>query len=1048
MDSELIRDPSRSFVARIIDWSVANRFFVVLFALVLLAAGIIAVKRIPLDAIPDLSDTQVIVRTEWPGQAPQIIEDQVTYPLSTRMLSLPRAKVVRGFSMFGDSFIYVIFEDGVDMYWARSRVLEALSQVSGQFPAGARPQLGPDATGVGWVFQYALIDRTGKHDLQELRSLQDWFVRFDLATVKGVAEVASVGGFVKEYQVLVDPHALHAHNIALTDVIQAVRSANQETSGRTLEMAETEYLIRSFGYAKSTDDLKQVVLKANNGTPITIGDVARVVEGPAIRRGITELNGEGEAVGGIVVMRPGANALQVIKAIKDRMDYIKKGLPEGVELKIVYDRSRLIEGSIDYLRHKLIEESIAVALVTLIFLLHARSAFVAIITLPLGILAAFVVMQAQGITANIMSLGGIAIAIGAMVDASIVMVENAHRKLAALGPDADKTKKHEALILAAKEVGPGLFFSLLIITVSFLPVFALTGQSARLFTPLAFTKTYAMAAASLLSVTLVPVLMLWLVRGKIRREDANIVNRFFIAVYRPVLNLALRFPKMTLLIAVIALVSTALPASRLGSEFMPPLYEGDLLYMPMTLPGVSPEKMREVLQVTNRMLRAIPEVEQVFGKAGRSESATDPAPLNMIETWVQLKPRDQWRPGLTPDKLIAEMDQKVNLPGLRNIWGYPIKIRIDMLTTGIRTPVGIKIAGPDLDGINAIAQKVEKLAQTVPGTRSAVADRVEGGKYIEIIPNRSEIARYGIALGTVQEVIQTALGGVMLGETVEGRERYPIMVRYDRPYRENVDDLKEVLVPTPDGAYIPLINLADIRVADGPAMITSEDARLNGWIFVDIQGRDLGSYISDLQNALKNLPLPSGYTLKLSGQFEQLQEADQRLSIAIPATLLIILTLLYLHFGRWDRTFLIMLAVPFGVIGGFWGVWLAGYHMSVAVAVGFIALAGIAVETAIIMLIYLDHQMRDHPARSHADLLENVRHGAVLRVRPKLMTVSVIILGLIPIFLTEGPGSDVMRRIALPMIGGMVSTTILTLILIPVLYALYIGRGLNKKAVD
>lgn len=1043
MQSDMPRDPAQSLAARIIDWSAANRFFVVLGALALLAAGVIAVRNTPLDAIPDLSDTQVIVRTDWPGQAPQIVEDQVTFPLSTRMLSLPRTKAVRGFSMFGDSFIYIVFEDGVDMYWARSRVLEALSQVAGQLPEGVRPQLGPDATGVGWVFQYALIDRTGKHDLQELRSLQDWFVRFELATVKGVAEIASVGGFVKEYQVLVKPHDLHAYNIPLPRLIEAVRAANQETGGRTLEMAETEYMIRSFGYVKSVADLEKVVLKAgSDGTPVTIGDVARVVEGPAIRRGITELNGEGEAVGGFVVMRPGANAETVIQNVKERIEFIKQGLPAGIALVTVYDRSKLIEGSVKYLEHKLLEESLMVALVTFIFLLHVRSALVAIVTLPLGILAAFIVMQAQGITANIMSLGGIAIAIGAMVDASIVLVENAHRKLSDLAPDTPKEERQEALLQAAKEVGPGLFFSLLIITVSFLPVFALTGQSHRLFAPLAYTKTYAMAAAAFLSITLVPVLMLWFVRGKIKREDENIINRFFIGLYKPVLNAALQFPKATVFLAVIALISTAIPVSRLGSEFMPPLYEGSLLYMPMTLPGATPAKMREILQVTNRQLMAVPEVALAFGKAGRSNSATDPAPLNMIETWVELKPRDQWRHGMTPEKLIAEMDKTVRLPGMRNTWGYPIKIRIDMLTTGIRTPVGIKISGPDLKEIGQIAKDVEGLARTVPGTRSAVADRVEGGKYIEIIPNRERISRYGIDLATVQMVIQTALGGMQLSEAVEGRERYPIMLRYDRPYREHVNDLDDILVPSSSGASIPLANLADIRVAEGPPMIISEDARLNGWVFVDIEGRDIGSYIADLQDKLKTLKLASGYSLKLSGQFEQMQEAKARLTIAIPATLLIILTLLYLHFGRWDRTFLIMLAVPFGVTGGFWWVWLAGYNMSVAVAVGFIALAGIAVETAIVMLIYIDHQMRDHPPADHAALIENIKHGAVQRVRPKLMTVSVIILGLIPIFLTEGPGSDVMRRIALPMIGGMASTTILTLVLIPVVYALYMkGRS-------
>lgn len=1037
MSTNPIHDPPKGFAAKIIDWSVANRFFVMLGALALLAAGAISITKIPLDAIPDLSDTQVIIRTDWPGQAPQVIEDQVTFPLSTQMLGLPKTKVVRGFSMFGTSFVYIIFDDKTDMYWARSRVLESLSQVQSDLPDGVAPQLGPDATGVGWVFQYALLDKTGQHDLADLRSLQDWFVRFELATIDGVAEVASVGGFVKEYQVLIDPNKLRAFDIALPVVIEAVRGANQETGGRTLEMAESEFLIRSFGYVNKKEDLRQTVLKTVDGTPITIADVARVVEGPAIRRGITELNGIGEAVGGIVVMRPGANALTVIDNVKERLEFVKQGLPDGVELKVIYDRSTLIKGSVNYLKDKLLEESLMVALITFLFLLHARSALVAIITIPLGILAAFIIMATQGITANIMSLGGIAIAIGAMVDASIVMVENAHRKLSSMDVEASKEEKQKALIQAAKEVGPGLFFSLLIITVSFFPVFALTGQSEKLFTPLAYTKTYAMAAAAFLSVTVVPVLMLWLIKGKIRRENENPINRFFIFLYRPFLNTALKWRKMTIALALVALTSTAIPASKLGSEFMPPLYEGGLLYMPMTLPGVSTAKVREILQVTNRQIMTIPEVKHAFGKAGRADTATDPAPLAMIETWIELKPREEWRKGMTPKKLIAELDKWVRLPGMMNSWGYPIKIRLDMLTTGIRTPVGIKIAGTDLTQIDAIAKDVESLAREIDGTRSAIADRVVGGKYVEIEPNRREIARYGISLKTVQLVIQTALGGMQLDEAVEGRERYPIMLRYDRPFREHVSELDNILVPSADGAHIPLADLATIRIADGPSMIKSEDARLNGWVFVDIKDRDIGSYISDLQDKLKTLELPQGYTLKLSGQFEQMQEANERLKIAIPATLLIILTLLYLHFGRWDRTLLIMLSVPFGIIGGVWWTWLAGYNVSVAVAVGFIALAGIAVETAIIMLIYLDQQMREHKVSTFEDLLENVRHGAIQRLRPKLMTVSTIILGLIPIFLTIGPGSDVMRRIALPMVGGMVSTMILTLILIPVLYAVY-----------
>lgn len=1031
-------DPTQSWVAKLIDWSVANKFFVLLGAVILLAVGLYSTLKTPLDAIPDLSDTQVIIRTDYPGQAPQVVEDQLTYPLASQMLGLPNTKVVRGYSMFGTSFVYVIFEDNTDLYWARSRTLEALSQVQSQLPQGISPQLGPDATGVGWVFQYALVDKSGKQDLADLRSLQDWFLKFELLTVNGVAEIASVGGFVKEYQILVDPNRLRAFNIPLTKVAAAVRDANAEVGGRTLELAESEFMIRSRGYVSALKDLRQTVVGSNKGVPITLADIATVQEGPAQRRGIAEFNGEGETVGGIVVMRPGANALTVIDAVKARLEEIKGGLPEGVEIKAVYDRSKLINGSIEYLWHKLLEESLMVALVCFIFLLHARSALVAIVTLPLGILGAFTIMHAQGITANIMSLGGIAIAIGAMVDASIVMVENAHRRLAAFKDKPTPAQHKKAVLMAAKEVGPGLFFSLLIITVSFLPVFALTGQSEKLFTPLAYTKTYAMAWAALLSVTLVPILMLWLVRGKIKPESANPVNRFFVLLYQPVLKAALAVPKFTVLLAVLLGASALYPAMKTGHEFMPPLYEGDLLYMPMTLPGVTPTQTRQILQVTNRMIKEFPEVEQVFGKAGRADTATDPAPLSMIETWIELKPKDQWREGMTPEKLMAELDQKVRLPGMMNSWGYPIKIRLDMLTTGIRTPVGIKVAGPDLQGIDKVAREVERLVKNVPGTRSAIADRVQGGKYIEIVPNRRAIARYGVDIRTVQRVIQIALGGMKLTEAIEGRERYAVMVRYDRPFREDLTDLENVLVPTPSGAHITLAELAEVKVTEGPPMIKSEDARLNGWVFVDIQGRDIGSFIKDTRKVLdEKLELPAGYSLTFSGQFEQMQEANQRLSIAIPAALLIILTLLYLHFGRWDRTALIMLAVPFGLIGGIWGVYLAGYNLSVAVAVGFIALAGIAVETAIIMLIYIDQQVREHPPTNYKELLEAVTHGAVLRVRPKLMTVSTIIFGLMPVFFTDGPGADVMRRIALPMVGGMASTLVLTLILIPVLYVLY-----------
>lgn len=1048
MNNENIKDPSHSFAAKIIDWSVHNSFFVILGALVLLVAGIVSVNKIPLDAIPDLSDTQVIIRTDFPGQAPQVIEDQVTFPLSTQMLGLPKTKVVRGFSMFGTSFVYIVFEDDVDMYWARSRVLESLSQVRGQLPEGVEPQLGPDATGVGWVFQYALYDRTGKHDLSELRSLQDWFVRFELATIDGVAEIASVGGFVKEYQVQVDPNKLRAYDIPLQKVIEAVRGANAETGGRTLEMAETEYLIRSFGYVNKPEDLAQAVLKSADGTPVTVGDVARVIEGPAIRRGITELNGEGEAVGGIVVMRPGANAPDVIRNVKERLDSVRQGLPDGVEIKTVYDRSKLIEGSVDYLKSKLIEESLIVAFITMLFLLHVRSMLVAIITIPLGILAAFIVMNMQGITANIMSLGGIAIAIGTMVDASLVIVENTHYRLSALPKEASKSARREAMMKAMKEVGPGLFFSLLIITVSFLPIFALTGQSERLFAPLAYTNIYAMAAASLLSVTIVPVLVLLLVRGRIRREEDNPVNRFFAFLYRPLLGAVLRWRVVTLIVALAVLVSTAWPLSKTGTEFMPPLYEGGLLYMPMTLPGVTPAKAREILQITNRQLMEVPEVEHVFGKAGRADTATDPAPLSMIETWIELKPRDQWRAGMTPQKLIAAMDKQVRLPGMMNSWGYPIKIRLDMLTTGIRTPVGIKVAGSDLETIDKIAKEVEVLAQEVSGTRSAIADRVVGGKYIEIEPDRREIARYGLSLGAVQQVIQTALGGMQLDEAIEGRERYPVMLRYDRPFRAHITDMDNILVSTPNGAHIPLADLADIRVAEGPSMIKSEDARLNGWVFVDIEGRDLGSYIADLQDTLKTLELPQGYSLKISGQFEQMQEAGERLRLAIPATLLIILTLLYMHYGRWDRALMIMFTVPFAVTGGIWFVWLGGYNFSVAVAVGFIALAGVAAETAVVTVLFIDQRMRENPPRILKDLLDNVRWGALSRLRPNLMTALTIIFGLMPIFIFEGPGSDVMRRIALPMVGGMASVFIMTLLVLPVVYAVYMQWKLKLPRED
>ncbi|MDE3015368.1 MAG: efflux RND transporter permease subunit [Pseudomonadota bacterium] len=1045
MTNNLSHDPTKTAVARVIEWSVENPLLVSIFAFALLAGGIFAIQRTPLDAIPDLSDTQVIIRTDFAGQAPQIIEDTVTYPLSTAMLGVPRAKAVRGYSMFGVSFVYVIFKDGTDQYWARSRVLEALSKIGAQLPPSARPQIGPDATGVGWIFEYALVDKSGKHDLAQLRSLQDWFLKFELATVPGVAEVASVGGFVKEYQVLVDPVKLRAFGIPLSRVEDVIKSSSRETGGRVIEQAETEFIVRSKGYVTKTADLEKLVLKVRGGTPVMISDVARVIEGPELRRGVAELNGDGEVVGGIIIMRSGYNALTVIKAIKGKIQAIKPGLPEGVEVVPVYDRSGLIKGSVDYLTRKLIEEAIVVSLVCLIFLLHVRSSFVAIVTLPLGVLAAFIVMSWQGITANIMSLGGIAIAVGAMVDASIVMVENAHRKLSEI-TGGTVQEKRDALLLAAKEVGPGLFFSLLIITVSFLPVFALTGQSARLFAPLAFTKTYSMAAASILSVTVVPLLMLWLIRGRLLPEAANPINRFFIRLYQPILALALHRKWLTLIIAGALLVSMAIPIFRTGSEFMPALYEGDLLYMPVTLPGASVAEAKRILQITDRTIKQTPEVESVFGKAGQSDSATDPAPISMMETVVRLKPRGQWRPGMTVDKLIKEMDAATKMPGLVNSWGYPIKTRLDMVTTGIRTPVGIEISGDNLNTIGEVALQVEQAVKNISGTRSAFADRVMGAKYLEIVPNRDAIARYGIDLGTVQEVIASALGGVRLAESVQGRERYGIMLRYDRPFRESIGDVKDILVAAPDGAQIPLGELAAITITNGPPMIVSENARLNGWVYVDIAGRDIGSYVKEAQRVVaEKVKLPAGYSIGWSGQFEQMLEARARLNIAIPATIAIIFVLLILHFGRLDRTLMVMLSLPFGLVGGMWTLYLANYNFSVAVAVGFIALAGVAVETTVIMLIYLDQQVRHHPPQNRQQLFDAVMHGAVLRVRPKLMTVSVIVAGLLPIFFTEGFGSDVMRRIALPMVGGMVTTTLLTLIFVPVVYYIYEGKRLERR---
>ena len=969
----------------------------------------------------------------------------MTYPLSTTLLGLPKTKDVRGSSMFGTSFVYVIFEDDVDLYWARSRVLEALSSLSSQLPDGAVPKLGPDATGVGWVYQYALVDKSGSTDLAQLRSLQDWFLKLELSGVDGVSEVASVGGFVREYQVLIDPNLLRSFDIPLRRVTEAVTAASSEVGGRVLEQGETEYVIRSSGYVDDKLDLEQVVLTASDGTPVLLSSVARIVEGPALRRGMVELNGEGETVAGIVIMRDGENALDVIGRVKAKLAELQNGLPTGVEIVTVYDRAPLIEGAVRYLKEKLFEESLVVALIILIFLLHARSSLVALITLPLGVLGAFLVMSYQGITANIMSLAGIAIAIGAMVDASIVLVENATRRLADLGPNPNKEVRYQAILASAQEVGPGIFFSLLIITVSFLPVFALTGESYRLFSPLAFTKTYAMAFAAILSITLVPVLMLSLMRGKFRREDANPLNRFFVRLYRPALSISLRFKWHTIAAALLLTISVAIPVKYLGSEFMPALYEGELLYMPTTLPGVSSTKMREVLSQTNKVIMSVPEVERAFGKAGRADTATDPAPLTMIETWIKLKPKETWNAGVTVDDIVDRLNQKLQIPGLVNSWGYPIKIRMDMVSTGVRTPIGIKVTGDSLLEIERVSRRVEEVVTGVAGTRSAFADRVLGGKYLEIKPNRAELARRNIDMSVFQTVIQTALGGMKLSQSVEGRERYNIILRYDRQFRETPEDLYRILVPTPSGAHIPLGELASIAFSEGPPMIRSENARLTGWVFVDIAERDLGGYVNEARQVVANsVDLPPGFAIEFAGQYQQMEQAGERLKIAIPSAIALIFLLLMLHFGRLDRTIIIMLSLPFGLIGGLWLVWLAGYNLSVAVAVGFIALGGIAIETAIIMLLYIDAQVREVTPQTREQLRDAISHGAVMRVRPKLMTVLTILVGLAPVFLSDGLGADIMRRIALPMIGGMVSTLMLTLFVIPTVYYLWIGRQFDR----
>jgi Cu(I)/Ag(I) efflux system membrane protein CusA/SilA len=1031
-------------LANLIEWSGRNRFLVLLATLFVTLWGIFAVLRTPIDALPDLSDVQVIVYTEYPGQAPQVVEDQVTYPLTTAMLSVPKSKVVRGFSFFGASFVYIIFEDGTDIYWARSRVLEYLNFASGRMPKGVTPQIGPDATGVGWVYQYVLLakDKT----LAELRSIQDWYVRYQLTKAHGVAEVASVGGFVQTYQVTVDPVKLRAYGVPLMKVAQVIRDSNRDVGGRVVEMAETEYMVRGKGYLRGKGDIENLVVKSDKGTPVLIRDIARIELAPDERRGLTELNGEGEVVSGIAMARYGQNALEVIHNLKAKIAEIGPGLPEGVTVETVYDRSDLIHRAIETLKRTLLEESIIVALVCIVFLLHVRSAMVAILMLPVGVLIAFIAMRSLGMNSNLMSLGGIAIAIGAMIDAAIVMIENAHKHLERLPEGHTNHDRAEAMIVACQEVGPALFFSLLIITVSFLPVFSLEGQEGRLFSPLAYTKTFSMAGAALLSVTLVPVLMLLFIRGKIMPEAKNPVNRFLIWVYRPIIAGVMRWKKTTLVLAVLALGISVYPASKLGSEFMPTLNEGTLLYMPASLPGMSITKAAELLQTQNKIIKSFPEVTSVYGKAGRANTATDPAPVEMFETVINLKPESEWRPGMTTDKLIAELDKALQFPGVANAWTMPIKARIDMLSTGIRTPIGIKVFGKDLGEMEKLAKEIEAVVKTVPGTTSAFAERITGGFYLNIEPDREQLARYGLAVGDLQDVIGTALGGEMVTTTVEGRERYGVTVRYPRELRSDPQQIaREVLVPTMDGAMIPLGQVAKVEVAKGAPGIRTENALLSAYIYVDIRDRDIGGYVADAKKAVAaRIKLPPGYYVTWSGQFEYMERAIEKMKVVIPVTLLSIFLLLYLNFRRLTETFIVMLSVPFALVGGVWLMWLLGYNLSVAVAVGFIALAGVAAETGVVMLIYLDRAWEEAKARCReagrapnvSDLYEAVMEGAVERVRPKMMTVVAIMAGLLPIMWGTGTGAEVMSRIAAPMVGGMVSSTVLTLAVIPAIYAL------------
>ncbi|MCG7535202.1 CusA/CzcA family heavy metal efflux RND transporter [Pseudoalteromonas sp. OOF1S-7] len=1039
-------------IAAIITWSLHNRVLVLLSTLMLVAGGLFALKQTPVDAIPDLSDVQVIVKTSYPGQSPQVVQDQVTFPLTTAMLSVPGATTVRGYSFYGDSYVYVIFDDDTDLYWARSRVLEYLSQAANLLPPTAKPELGPDATGVGWVYIYALTDRSGKHDISQLRSLQDWFLKYELQTVPGVSEVASVGGMVKQYQVQVDPDKLRAYNLPLSHIQQALQRGNQETGASVIEMAEAEYMVTATGYIRSVTDIAQIPLGLNaQGTALTLGDVAQITIGPQMRRGIAELNGEGEVVGGVVVMRFGENAQQTISGVKARLDELKASLPEGVEVVTVYDRSQLIERAVDNLWQKLLEELVVVAVICAAFLFHLRSSLVAVITLPLGILVAFIVMYFQGINANIMSLGGIAIAIGAMTDGAIVMIENLHKHMEKTPLTDDN--RWQVVAKAATEVGPALFFSLLIITVSFLPVFILEAQEGRMFAPLAYTKTYAMAAAAGLAITLVPVLMGYFIRGKVTPERKNPLNRLLIAAYMPLLRQVMRFPKATLLAAVALTVVGFYPLNKIGSEFIPPLDEGDLMYMPTTYPGISIGKARELLQQTDKLIATVPEVENVFGKVGRAESATDPAPLTMIETFIQLKPRSEWREGMTTDKLKAELDRLVKLPGVSNAWVMPIKTRIDMLATGIKTPVGVKIAGPDLAVIESLGQRLETILSKVPGTASVYSERVAGGRYIKVDIRRGQASRFGLNIADVQQVVATAIGGMNVTQTVEGQERYPVNLRYPQDYRSSPEQLARLPIVTPTGQRIALGDVADVYVESGAPGIKSENARINGWTFVDIDGVDLGSYVEQARNVVaEELELPAGYSLNWAGQYEYMLRAQEKLSYVLPLTLAIIMLLLYLNFRRFGEVALILLTLPMATVGGLWLMYLQGFNFSVAVGVGFIALAGVAVEIGVLMLVYLEQAFKDLQSEARArqvavnesQYIDALLHGAALRVRPVMMTVATIIIGLLPILYGTGTGSEIMSRIAAPMVGGMLSALVLALLVLPVCYSLMKKPALQR----